>query len=66
LEGLHFIHGTQVRSFTLREERSLKVFENKMLRRIFGLKRDEVTGEWEKNYTMRSLVIRSLHQTLFG
>jgi hypothetical protein len=47
LEGLHFIHDTQVRSLTLREERSLKVFENKMLRRIFGPKRDEVTGRVE-------------------
>jgi hypothetical protein len=32
----------------LREERRLRVFENRVLRRIFGLKRDEVTGEWEK------------------
>jgi len=30
---------------TLREERKLRVFENMMLRRIFGLRRDEVTGE---------------------
>jgi len=32
----------------LREERRLRVFENRMLRRIFGLKRDDVTGEWRK------------------
>jgi hypothetical protein len=32
----------------LREERSLRVFENRVLRRIFGPKRDEVTGEWRK------------------
>jgi hypothetical protein len=32
----------------LREERRLKVFENRVLRRIFGPKRDEVTGEWRK------------------
>jgi len=32
----------------LREERRLRVFENKVLRRIFGPKRDEVTGEWRK------------------
>jgi hypothetical protein len=31
---------------TLREEHKLRVFENKVLRRIFGPKRDEVTGEW--------------------
>jgi hypothetical protein len=30
----------------LREERRLKVFENRVLRRIFGRKMDEVTGEW--------------------
>jgi hypothetical protein len=32
----------------LREENRLRVFENRFLRRIFGLKRDEVTGEWKK------------------
>jgi hypothetical protein len=32
----------------LREERRLKVFENRVLRRIFVPKRDEVTGEWRK------------------
>jgi hypothetical protein len=30
----------------LREERKVRVFENRVLRRIFGPKRDEVTGEW--------------------
>jgi hypothetical protein len=34
----------------LREEHRLRVFENSVLRRIFGLKRDEVTGEWRKLY----------------
>jgi hypothetical protein len=32
----------------LREERTLRVFENRVLRRIFGPRRDEVTGEWRK------------------
>jgi hypothetical protein len=32
----------------LREERRLKVFEDRLLRRVFGPKRDEVTGEWRK------------------
>jgi hypothetical protein len=32
----------------LKEGRRLRVFENRVLRRIFGLKRDEVTGEWRK------------------
>jgi hypothetical protein len=34
--------------FTLREEHKLRVFENRVLRRIFGPKRDEVTGDWRK------------------
>jgi hypothetical protein len=32
----------------LREERRLRVFENRVLRRVFGPKGDEVTGEWRK------------------
>jgi hypothetical protein len=35
-------------SLTLREEHRLRVFENRVLRRIFEPKRDEVTGEWRK------------------
>jgi hypothetical protein len=35
-------------SLILREEHRLGVFENRVLRRIFGLKRNEVTGEWRK------------------
>jgi len=35
-------------SLILREECRLRVFENRMLRRIFGPKRDKVTGEWRK------------------
>jgi hypothetical protein len=37
----------------LKEVRRLRVFENRVLRRIFGRKRDEVTGKKKKNYTMR-------------
>jgi hypothetical protein len=33
---------------TLREEQRLRVFENRVLRRIFGPKKDEVTGDWRK------------------
>jgi len=40
------------------------VFENWGLRRIFGPKRDEETGEW-KNYIMRSLMICTAHPLLF-
>jgi hypothetical protein len=35
-------------SVTLREEHRLRVFENRVLRKVFGPKRDEVTGEWRK------------------
>ena len=35
-------------SLTLREERKLRVFENMVLRRIFGSRRDEVTGKWSR------------------
>ena len=35
-------------SLTMREERRLRVFENRVLRRVFGPKRDEVTGQWRK------------------
>jgi hypothetical protein len=39
------LYGCEAWSLTLREERRLKVFENRVLRRVFGPKRDEVTGE---------------------
>jgi hypothetical protein len=42
------LYGCETWSLTLREERSLRVFENRVLRRVFGPKRDEVTGEWRK------------------
>jgi hypothetical protein len=42
------LYGCETWSLTLREEHRLKVFENRVLRRIFGLKMDEVTGEWIK------------------
>jgi len=42
------LYGCETWSLTLREERRLRVFENRVLRRVFGPRRDEVTGEWEK------------------
>jgi hypothetical protein len=42
------LYGCETWSLTLREKHRLRVFENRVLRRIFGLKRDEVTGEWRK------------------
>ena len=42
------LYGYETWSLTFREERRLGVFENRVLRRIFGTKRNEVTGEWRK------------------
>jgi hypothetical protein len=42
------LYGCETWSLTLREGHRLRVFENRVLRRIFGPKRDEVTGEWRK------------------
>jgi len=42
------LYGCETWSLTMREERRLSGFENRVLRRIFGPKRDEVTGEWRK------------------
>jgi len=42
------LYGCETWLLTLREERRLRVFENRVLRRIFGPKSDEVTGEWRK------------------
>jgi hypothetical protein len=42
------LYGCETWSLTLREEQGLRVFENRVLRRIFGPKRDELTGEWRK------------------
>ena len=50
------LYGCETWSLTLREELRLRVFENRALRRVFGPKRDEVTGDGE-NCIMRSLVI---------
>jgi hypothetical protein len=42
------LYGCETWSLTLKEERRLRVFEKRVLRRIFGTKRDEGTGEWRK------------------
>jgi hypothetical protein len=42
------LYGCEAWSLTLREEHTLRVFENRVLRRIFGPKRDEVMGERRK------------------
>jgi sorting nexin-29 len=51
------LYGCETLCLALREEHKLRLFENRMLRRIFGPKRDEVTGEWKKmnNEELREL-----------
>ena len=53
------LHGCETWSLTLREERRLRVFENRVLR-IFGPKRDEVTGEWRKLHNVELSDLYSL------
>jgi hypothetical protein len=42
------LYGCETWSLTLREERRLREFANRVLRRIFGPERDEITGEWRR------------------
>jgi hypothetical protein len=42
------LYGCETWSLILKVERRLRVFEKRVLRRIFGSKRDEITGEWRK------------------
>ena len=42
------LYGCETWSLTLREERKLRMFENRVLRRIFGPRRDEGSGEWRR------------------
>jgi hypothetical protein len=42
------LHGCETWSLTLREERGLRMFDNRVLRRIFGPRMDEVTWQWSK------------------
>jgi hypothetical protein len=58
-------YGCGTCSLTLRKERSLKVLENRVLRRVFGSKNDEVTGEWRKLHN-EELMICTPHQIHSG
>jgi hypothetical protein len=61
------LYGSETWPLTLREEHRLRVFENRALRKIFGPKRDEVTGGWRKlhneelhNFYSSSSIIRMI------
>jgi len=62
---LPLFYGYETWLLTLRQESRLRVFENRVLKRIFGPKRDEVTRSGEGNI-MRSLMICTTHPVLFG
>ena len=59
------LHGCQTWSLTLREKSRLRVSENRVLRRIFTPKRDEVTGEWRKLHN-KELKTYTPHPIMFG
>jgi hypothetical protein len=54
------LYGSETWSLTLREEERLRVFENRVLRMIFGPKRDEIKGEWRK---LHNNELRGLHSS---
>jgi len=60
------LYGCVTWSLTLVEERRLRIFENKVPRRIFGRKTDEVTGEWRKLHNEELLMISTPQPILFG
>jgi hypothetical protein len=57
------LYGCESWSLTLREECRLRVFENRVLRRIFGPERDNITGE---DYITRSFMLSTPHQISLG
>jgi hypothetical protein len=59
------LYGCETWTLTLREESRLRVFGNRVLRGIFGLKRDEVTGEW-RNFIVRSFMVNTPRAILCG
>ena len=57
--------GYETWTVTPREEHRPRVFENRVLREIFGPEREEVTGSGE-NYITKSFMVCTAHQILFG
>jgi hypothetical protein len=53
------LYGCETWSLTLREKCRLRVFETRVLRRIFGPKRDEVTGEWRRLHNEKLFALYS-------
>jgi hypothetical protein len=57
------LYGYETWYLKLKEKHRLRVFENRVLRRIFGSKRDDVSGGWRK-LQMRSCMVCTLHPVL--
>jgi hypothetical protein len=55
---IHYLYGCEAWSLTLREKHRLRVFENSLLRRVFGPKGDDVTGGWGKLRNELRVIIR--------
>jgi hypothetical protein len=53
------VYGCGTWSLTLREDYRLRVFDNRVIRRIFGTQMDEVTGEWEKLHSEEHHILYS-------
>jgi hypothetical protein len=47
---MRYLYGCVMWYFTLREEHRLRVFENRVLRRTFGTRREEITGGWRRQH----------------
>ena len=62
---LPVLYGCETWSLKLREKSRLRIFENEVLGRIFGPKRDEVTGEWRKLHNEELKDLYS-YEILFG
>ena len=58
------LYGCETWSLTLREGRKLRVFENRVLRRIFGPRKDEITGEWRRLHNEELNDLYSLPNTV--
>jgi len=60
------LYGCEIWPLTLEVVLRLRLSETRVLRRIFGPTRNLLTGEWKRNYKMRSLMICTPHQILFS